>query len=88
MAKGDIVLITFPFTDLSGSKLRLLVVLNNTTFDLVVCFITTKFHMQELTDQVLMPNSSNGVESNLYLGQTKSPLSGQGFNKRTIRTVR
>jgi mRNA interferase MazF len=43
MAKGDIVLITLPFTDLSGSKLRPAVVLAGTGLDLTVCFITTQF---------------------------------------------
>jgi len=38
MAKGDIVLITFPFTDLSGSKLRPAVILAETEEDLTVCF--------------------------------------------------
>ena len=41
MAKGDIVLITFPFTDLSGSKLRPAVILAETISDITVCFITT-----------------------------------------------
>ena len=41
MVKGDIVLITFPFTDLTGSKLRPTIVLADTELDVTVCFITT-----------------------------------------------
>jgi mRNA interferase MazF len=41
MVKGDILLITFPFTDLSGSELRPTVVLADTELDITVCFITT-----------------------------------------------
>ena len=62
MAKGDIVLITFPFTDLSGSKLRPAVELADTTLDLTVCFITTQLQWQEPTDMQLLPNSSNGLK--------------------------
>ena len=42
MTKGDIILITFPFTDLSGSKLRPALVLADRSFDVTVCFITTQ----------------------------------------------
>lgn len=61
MAKGDIVLISFPFTDLSGSKLRPAVVLAGTSLDLTVCFITTHLNWQEPTDVLLTPSVSNGI---------------------------
>lgn len=40
MAKGDIVLLSFPFTDLSGSKLRPAIILTETALDITACFIT------------------------------------------------
>ena len=61
MAKGDIVLIIFPFTDLSGNKLRPSVILGETTQDVTVCFITTQTEWQEPTDIVLKPTDGNGL---------------------------
>lgn len=52
MLKGDLVLINFPFTDLSGSKLRPEVILMQTNFDLTVCFITTQIQWREQTDVI------------------------------------
>ena len=62
MQKGDIVLIPFPFTDLSGNKLRPAIILVQTKSDLTVCFITTQLQWQEPTDVLLQPNSSNGIK--------------------------
>lgn len=69
MAKGDILLITFPFTDLTGSKLRPSIVLADTSLDLTVCLITTQIKWQEPTDLMLLPNAANGLKK-LSLART------------------
>lgn len=61
MAKGDIVLINFPFTDLRGNKFRPSVILGETIQDVTVCFITTQIEKQEPTDIVLSPTNDNGL---------------------------
>lgn len=62
MFKGDIVLIPFPFTDLSGSKLRPAVILFEGNLDVTVCFITTQLTLQEPTDIAITPNNINGLK--------------------------
>jgi len=71
MVKGDIILITFPFTDLSGSKLRPTVVLSATELDVTVCFITTQLQWQELTDVPLLPTSFNGLRKQSLIRTSK-----------------
>ena len=71
MAKGDIVLITFPFTNLSGSKLRPAIVLNETNLDITVCFITSQINWQEQTDIVLFPNDQNGIKKQSLVRTSK-----------------
>jgi mRNA interferase MazF len=62
MSKGNIVLIPFPFTDLSGNKLRPALILAENVLDVTVCFITTQLHWQEPTDILLQPMSKNGIK--------------------------
>ena len=71
MAKGDIVLITFPFTDLSGSKMRPAVVLAESSLDLTVCFITTQMQWEEATDVRIEPTPANGLKKSSLIRVSK-----------------
>jgi len=62
MPKGDIILIPFPFTDLTGTKLRPAVILTETSLDLTVSFITLQLQWQETTDIILNPDAANGIK--------------------------
>lgn len=61
MAKGDIVLIAFPFTDLIDKKLRPAIILVENPLDLTVCFFTSQINWQESTDILISPNAENGL---------------------------
>ena len=71
MPKGDILLITFPFTDLSGNKLRPAVVIAETNLDLTVCFITSQTNYPEEFDVYLKPNSKNGLRKDSLIRTSK-----------------
>lgn len=81
MAKADIVLITFPFTDLSGSKLRPALILAETSLDVTVCFITTQNQWQEQTDVILSPNNINGLRTQSYIRLSKIATLDRGLAK-------
>lgn len=71
MTKGDIVLIPFPFTDLTGNKLRPAIVLIVSELDITVCFITTQLNWQEVTDIKLLPTIENGIKKNSLIRLSK-----------------
>jgi mRNA interferase MazF len=71
MTKGDIILVTFPFTDLSGSKLRPALVLFSGKEDVTVAFITTNLSEVGLSDMILKVNPTNGLKKESLLKLNK-----------------
>ncbi len=62
MKKGDILLIPFPFTDLTGQKNRPALILVTTDADITVAFITSQVKWQEEHDLKLEPSTENGLK--------------------------
>ena len=62
MTKGDIVLITFPFTNLKGRKRRPAVILYEGNLDVIVAFITSKINSEENHDLLIAPDEENGLK--------------------------
>ncbi|MDP3104660.1 MAG: type II toxin-antitoxin system PemK/MazF family toxin [Candidatus Methanoperedens sp.] len=71
MNKGEIILITFPFTDLSGSKLRPALVLAADREDITVAFITTNLQQVNNTDMLLRKSSINGLKKDSLVKMNK-----------------
>lgn len=71
MAKGDIVLITFPFTDLSGTKLRLAVVLADTNLTLQSVLLRHKLAGKNRQTFYLLQQQQMDLENNHSYEQVK-----------------
>lgn len=71
MKKGDIVIVDFPYTDLSGSKLRPSLILLENRFDYVICFISSNLNIKEPLDIVLSASSLNGLKKESVLKTNK-----------------
>jgi len=67
MEKGDIVLVKFPFTDISSKKLRpALIIAGESKFkDFILAFITTQFDQKEEYDVFLTTNSKDFKQTGL-----------------------
>jgi mRNA interferase MazF len=63
MRKGDIVLVPFPFTDLTGSKYRPAVVLVANEKDVTLAFLTSQVKWKEVHDLELIPNDTNKLKT-------------------------
>jgi mRNA interferase MazF len=61
MRKGDIVLVPFPFTDLSSTMRRPALVLVNDD-DVTLAFVTTQLFWKKDWDLFLEPTKSNGLK--------------------------
>ena len=71
MKKGDIILLSFPFTDLKGKKIRPAVVLVVSDLDVIVAFVATQFKWQNPHDILLEPNERNGFKKTSLLRLSK-----------------
>ncbi|GMQ30107.1 type II toxin-antitoxin system PemK/MazF family toxin [Algoriphagus confluentis] len=62
MKKGDLILIPFPFSDLTGAKNRPALVLISNELDVTVSFITSQIKWSSNHDIVLFPSLLNGIK--------------------------
>ncbi len=71
MKKGDIVLLSFPFTDLKGKKVRPDLIIVVSELDVIVAFITTQLKWQSQFDMKLESDNLNGLKKTSLLRLSK-----------------
>lgn len=71
MKKGDIILIPFPFTDLSGLKNRPALILVEGQNDITVSFITSQIKWKEEFDVEVSPSQENGLKKTSLIRLSK-----------------
>lgn len=71
MTKEDVVLIPFPFTDLTGNKNRPALILVVSENDITVAFITTQTRWEEKFDIELSPAKTNGIKKKSLIRLSK-----------------
>lgn len=71
MAKADIILIPFPFSDLSDTKIRPCLVLLESEYDVTVSFITTQRGWHDNNSVAIKPLSTNGLKKDSLIRLNK-----------------
>jgi mRNA interferase MazF len=62
MPKGEIILIPFPFTNLTDTKMRPCLVLIKAEYDVTISFITTQTGWNDKAALAIKPSPSNGLK--------------------------
>jgi mRNA interferase MazF len=71
MVKGDIVLIPFPFTNLSATKIRPALVLISNGADVTVTFITTQMEWADDASVKVTPSKLNALKKDSIIRLNK-----------------
>ena len=87
MNKGDIVLVSYPFTNLTGSKFRPAVILYDASLDFTACFITTQFDKKESTDILIKANQTNGHKMDSMIRTSKIATIDKQLAKGLLGTL-
>lgn len=71
--KGTIVLVPFPFTDLSGSKVRPAVIISKGKIgsDIIVVFITSQSKKRSRHSLTITPSEENGLKTTSQIHASK-----------------
>ncbi len=87
MIKGDIVLIPFPFSDLSGSKTRPELLLITGPAEITLAFISTQINWKDDTDLLLKPSNANGLKRDSILRLSKLATLDKDLDLGRLGTV-
>lgn len=87
MNKGDIILVSYPFTNLAGSKFRPAVILCDTPLDFTACFITTQIEKKEDSDIFIQANQTNGLKKNSLIRTSKIATIDKQLAKGLLGTL-
>jgi mRNA interferase MazF len=69
--KGDIVLVSFPFTNLEGNKRRPAVILFVGELDVVAAFITSRINNSTSFEMLINPSKNNQLKKPSLIKTTK-----------------